>query len=55
MGSSSSNPTKSPLGETSQQEATTTTAKPTKKVIKKSKYSRGGCAECRRRKIKCDE
>ena len=35
MGSSSPNPTKSPLGETSQQEATTTTtAKPTKKVIK---------------------
>ncbi|KAF6048919.1 Fungal specific transcription factor domain family protein [Candida parapsilosis] len=27
----------------------------TKKVIKKRKYSRGGCKECKRRKIKCDE
>lgn len=26
-----------------------------KKVIKKRKYSRGGCKECKRRKIKCDE
>ncbi|KAL6450683.1 LYS14 Lysine biosynthesis regulatory protein LYS14 [Candida maltosa Xu316] len=26
-----------------------------KKGIRKSKYSRGGCQECRRRKIKCDE
>ncbi|KAI5956679.1 hypothetical protein KGF57_003420 [Candida theae] len=25
------------------------------KVIKKRKYSRGGCKECKRRKIKCDE
>ncbi|CAX42598.1 lysine biosynthesis regulatory protein, putative [Candida dubliniensis CD36] len=57
MGSSSPNSTQSSLTETSPQNATTTTTttKPIKKVIKKSKYSRGGCAECRRRKIKCDE
>lgn len=30
----------------------TSTGKP---KIKKSKYSRGGCSECKRRKIKCDE
>ncbi|EDK44034.1 hypothetical protein LELG_02213 [Lodderomyces elongisporus NRRL YB-4239] len=26
-----------------------------KKIIKKRKYSRGGCVECKRRRIKCDE
>lgn len=33
-------------------ETSLTTGKP---KIKKSKYSRGGCQECKRRKIKCDE